>query len=189
MLLDDLKQQTRSDHTRLEAINGMPATRAEYVALLESFYGYVAAWERKLAEHVAAEDPLRQNREKTAWLEADLAHFNYAPADRDNLPLCSDLPSTASREHILGACYVLEGSTLGGQFIARHLERSLGLTDGQGYRYFRSYGGDVGAKWNAFREELVRHSSLDADPTIIAGARDAFEKLARWFAARRALAA
>ncbi len=189
MLLDDLKQQTRLHHTRLEEINGMPRSRTEYVALLEAFYGYVVAWEKWLAKHVGADDAIRQGREKTPWLEADLNHFGYSAADRQALPQCSDLPTADSRDHLLGASYVLEGATLGGQFIARHLETTLGLTGGNGYRFFRSYGGEVGARWNDFRTELLRHSSPESDPRIIDGAKDAFDKLAVWFAARRPVAA
>ncbi len=93
----------------------------------------------------------------------------------------SELPSISSRPEILGAAYVLEGSTLGGQIIARHLEETLGLRDGCGYRYFRSYGPDVGAQWKAFRAELLRASSATNDPVIVRAARETFEILHRWF--------
>lgn len=189
MLLDDLKQQTRPQHTRLEVINGMPATRDQYVALLESFHGYVTAWETSLAQQVGPDDPLRAGREKSTWLAEDLAFFGYSDADRAALPVCTRLPKTESRAQLLGACYVLEGSTLGGQFIARHLEQVLGLTDGQGYRYFRSYGPETGAMWQAFRQELLRHSSPETDPVMVDAARDTFDQLADWFTSRRAAVA
>lgn len=189
MLLDELKQQTRPQHARLEALNGMPATREQYVALLESFHGFVAPWETHLAQQVSREDPLRAGREKSSWLAADLAFFGYSDADRAALPVCTCLPTTGSRAQLLGACYVLEGSTLGGQFIARHLEQTLGLSDGKGYRYFRGYGPETGAKWQAFRQELVRHSSPETDPVIAHAARATFDHLADWFASRRAAVA
>ena len=40
---------------------------------------------------------------------------------------------------LLGAMYVMEGSTLGGQLIARHVELVLGLTAGQGNAHFRGH--------------------------------------------------
>lgn len=184
MLLEDLKVQTRLQHTRLEAINGLPDTREDYIALLERFYGFIEPWERRLAGCVSAEDVVRAGREKTGWLEEDLAYFGRDEARRAALPRCDDLPETDSRAKILGACYVLEGSTLGGQFIARHLREKLGVKPGEGDRYFKSYGAEVGARWQAFREELTRHSSPENDPEIIAAAQRTFEQLGAWFAAQ-----
>lgn len=183
MLLEDLKQQTRQQHSRLERLNGLPACLDDYVALLARFHGFVAPWERRLAERVPAADALREGREKTAWLEADLARFGFDAARIAGLPRCEDLPAGTGRLELLGACYVLEGSTLGGQFIARHLHEKLALNPGEGDRYFRSYGGEVGAKWQGFRAELMKHSSPENDPVIIRAAQETFEKLAAWFAA------
>ena len=183
MLLDNLKARTSAQHSNLERINGLPASRADYVTLLRRFHGFIAPWETCLAELLPAHDPLRAGREKTAWLEQDLASFGFGPADLAALPRCdaAGLPDTASRAHLLGACYVLEGSTLGGQFIARHLERHLGLPPGAGDRFFRSYGAEVGAKWQAFRAHLLAHSSPEADAIIIRSAQATFDKLAAWF--------
>lgn len=185
MILDSLKDQTRQQHARLEQINPLPGDLASYVALLENFYGFILPWEERLAGVIPADDPLREGRAKLHWLEADLAHFGYAAADRARLPRCLDLPSVASRAELVGACYVIEGSTLGGQFITRHLEATLGLSGGVGCRYFRSYGPEVGAKWQAFRQEILRHSSPAIDPVIVRAAQDTFDRLATWFAARR----
>lgn len=184
MLLEDLKVQTRLQHTNLEQLNGLPANRADYVAQLERFYGFVAPWERRLAECLPADDILRDGRGKTGWLEADLSHFDRDAEQRAALPSCGDLPETGSRAAILGACYVLEGSTLGGQFIARHLQEKLGVVAGEGDRYFRSYGAEVGMRWQAFRGELMRHSSPENDAAIVASARDTFDKLGAWFSKR-----
>lgn len=181
MLLEDLKVQTRRQHSQLEKINALPATRGDYVALLERFYGFVAPWERQLARCVSDDDLVREGREKTGWLEEDLAHFERDAGRRAALPQCEDLPETGSRPAILGACYVLEGATLGGQFIARHLQEKLGLEPGGGDRYFRSYGPDVGARWQAFRAELMRYSSPENDAEIIAAAQNTFDKLTAWF--------
>lgn len=189
MLTDLLRAQTRSRHDRLEQLNELPASPTDYLMQLAAFYGFIAPWEAKLARALPASDPIRQGREKTAWLEADLAHFGFDPAQLAALPRASDLPSTASRAEILGAAYVLEGSTLGGQFIAEHLERTLGLSDGEGYRYFRSYGPHVGAQWQAFRAELLRASSPQTDDIIVHAACRTFDQLQSWFSARRPVAA
>lgn len=189
MLLDQLKSQTRQQHEHLEQLNGLPGSREDYVALLEKFHGYVAPWEQHLASRVAATDPLRAGREKTGWLAADLADFGVDAAGLRALPRCANLPAGESRAALLGACYVLEGATLGGQFIARHVATVLSLPSGHGDRYFRGYGAETGAKWQAFRQELLRHSSPEADPVIVRAAQETFAKIGCWFEARRAVTA
>jgi heme oxygenase len=185
MLLDTLKQQTRQHHTQLEDLNGMPATQADYLGQLEAFYGFVAPWEEAIARVLPADDPIRRDRRKTDWLEADLAHFGYSSARVAELPRCRDLPAIDSRAAILGAAYVLEGATLGGQFISRHLEQNLGLSRAAGMRFFQSYGPAVGTRWQEFRQELLRHSSPAHDGEILRAAQDTFAKLHAWFAARK----
>lgn len=185
MLLEDLKQQTRHQHTELEQLNNLPASLQDYLVQLELFYGFIAPWERRLAETLEEDDPVRGGREKTAWLEADLAFFGYTAREIGALPQCHDLPPTDTREQILGAAYVIEGSTLGGQLISRHLTQALGLSPGGGDQYFRSYGPAVGPMWQAFRQQLLSYSSPQADPVIVAAAQDMFARLHAWFASRK----
>lgn len=189
MLTDLLRAQTRSRHERLEELNELPCTPTDYLTQLATFYGFIAPWEAKLARALPAADPIRQGRAKAGWLEADLAYFGFDPAQIAALPRAAELPSTASRPEILGAAYVLEGSTLGGQFIAEHLERTLGLRDGEGYRYFRSYGPTVGAQWQAFRAVLLQASSPQTDDVVVHAACRTFDLLQGWFSARRPVAA
>jgi heme oxygenase len=181
MLTEVLREQTGAQHAHVEAANPLPRTEADYIRQLKKFFGFVEPWERALAQALPAEDPIRAGRGKTSWLEHDLEFFRINRAQREQLPRVAELPSFSSRSEILGVAYVLEGSTLGGQIIARHLEEVLGLRDGCGYRYFRSYGLNVGAQWKAFRDELLRASSATNDPLIVRSARDTFEILHRWF--------
>lgn len=184
MLTEVLREQTREQHAQLEAGNSLPLTGPDYIVQLKTFFGFVEPWERALVRALPADDPIRADRLKTLWLEEDLDFFGIDAAQRQQLPRTTELPSLSSRPAVLGAAYVLEGSTLGGQIIARHLERTLGLRDGRGYRYFRSYGPDVGPRWQAFRAELLRASSAINDPVIVRAARDTFEILHRWFCQR-----
>ncbi len=67
----------------------------------------------------------------------------------------------------LGSMYVLEGSTLGGQYIARTVEQNLGLAPGEGDAYFRGYGDQTMVKWAEFRQVLEtipeEHSAIAID--------------------------
>jgi heme oxygenase len=181
MLTEILREQTREQHDQLEAGNSLPRTTTEYVTQLAMFFGFIEPWERALAHTLPDDDPIRRGRSKSSWLEQDLEFHGVDAAQRERLPRTSRLPSISSRAEILGAAYVLEGSTLGGQVISRHLEKTLGLSNGEGYRYFSSYGPQVGLQWRAFRDELLRASSPANDPVIIHAARETFAILYRWF--------
>ena len=186
MLLSLLKDQTREQHAQLEAMLPLPESAASHVAQLKAYFGFVEPWERALAAVLAEADPIRAGRGKTAWLVDDLDFWGVDSEQREQLPRTTRLPSLASRPEILGAAYVLEGSTLGGRFIAQHLEEQLGFRDDRGYRYFRSYGPQVGAQWQAFRAELSRASSPAHDPLMVRSARETFGLLHRWFSSQLA---
>ena len=77
------------------------------------------------------------------------------------------------RSIFLGRMYVMEGSTLGGQYIARHVEETLGIRPGEGNSYFRGYGDATGERWREFREVLKALPDTETD-TVIASAREMF---------------
>ena len=78
---------------------------------------------------------------------------------------------------------MLEGSTLGGQVIGRHIGALHGL-DGAGLAYYRAHGRQTGVMWNLFRARLER---LPAHPATEAAVTDAavatFEAMRGWLCA------
>ena len=83
----------------------------------------------------------RIERDPRPWLDADLAVLR-APV----LPDLEVAPLTTV-EQVAGACYVLEGATLGGAVVARALPDVP-------HRFFTSYGSRRGAMWAGFRGHL-----------------------------------
>jgi heme oxygenase len=79
---------------------------------------------------------------------------------------------------LLGALYVLEGSTNGGRFLARALRKSWGL-DGEGLAYFDPYGEEQPQMWAAFRRGMDE-AAFDADQAeaIIEMAKSTFQAIA-----------
>lgn len=186
MLTDRLRTETRPRHTTLESVVGLAASVDEHTALLRGFWGFVRPWETAVL--ASPHSALLAGRDKSALLAADLEYFGLTPPDIDALPLCDELPATDTAPAVLGALYVIEGSTLGGQMISRHLEAALGLREGRGYSYFQSYGPSVPERWNEFKKLLLAHSSPDNDERIIASASRTFELLHRWFSRQPAAA-
>lgn len=81
----------------------------------------------------------------------------------------------------LGGFYVLEGATLGGQYLLPVVARRLGLSDSQGASYLASYGPNVSSMWGKF---VAAAETLCATPKSrdMAGkkAREAFLGLETW---------
>ena len=92
------------------------------------------------------------------------------------VPTC---PSLTGDGDYLGALYVVEGSTLGGAFIAR----ALAPIAGENRRFFLGHGGENGRLWRGFVARLDR---LDAAPEQADAAERAadltFAAFERWMA-------
>jgi heme oxygenase len=76
--------------------------------------------------------------------------------------------------------YVLEGSTLGAQFIARHVRTRFQLTYGSGASFFNAYGDQVPSRWADFRSFLGVHADEVCGDELTNVARQTFEALERW---------
>jgi heme oxygenase len=86
--------------------------------------------------------------------------------------------TTGNPVALLGALYVLEGSTNGGRFLARALRKSWDL-DGEGLAYFDPYGDEQPRKWAAFRREMDEATfGADQEEAIIEMAKTTFLAIA-----------
>ena len=106
----------------------------------------------------------------------------YGPWEPQVAQILGDpsLPPFATAAEAMGSLYVLEGSTLGAQVISRRLERLLGLRDGYGYAFFRSYGREVSPMWRRFGERLATVSRPSTEEASIRSAQLTFARLHRW---------
>lgn len=185
-ILNRLREETRDLHILVERDldwKQRVATLAAYRGLLARWYGFHATFEpATMAFADAAAKDFFAPRRKLHLLQRDLAHLGLAPEEVDALPVCRPPLSLTTWAEVLGAMYVLEGSTLGGQVIARHVERTLGL-DGRegGCAYYASYGRDeVGPMWRAFQAEVAAQSSPATDDLVVRAAQLTFERLRDW---------
>lgn len=123
---------------------------------------------------------------RLANFDADLAALGVPLDQRDplaeTLAECNRIASLARQTPIalLGVLYVLEGSTNGGQFLARPLAKALGLPPGVGTSALNPHGARTRELWQAFRNAI---DSLELAPeevdAIIAAARETFEAVSR----------
>jgi len=192
-LPERLRAGTRALHDRIERnrwfgrLTASDLSRSEYLLVLARVYGHHRPAEEALARalpmlppEVEADRRLR----RTALLEADLLALGFDAVAIGSLPRWQ-APDFASAEEAIGMLYVLEGSTMGGQVIARHLAGLLGLGPGNGAGHLLPYGLEVGARWRSFRDaltELDASGRIDGE-RVVEAACEAFSSLDAWVAA------
>ena len=155
-----LRSATRALHVQLEhgmTVTSPDLTLADYAQTLRRMLEVYTPLEKLIDAHEVSMRELGLNwaqRRKAALLERDLVAI--APEfDVSTLGRAPDvLPSLPSLAEAMGCLYVLEGSTLGGQFVARHVESALGLRADNGAAFFQSYGPAVGRFWQEFCSAL-----------------------------------
>ncbi len=185
-LLQTLKAETRPHHERAERVVRLMEphlTLAGYRRHLEALYGLHASLEALLAARLAGLFPsLRlDERWKLPLLAEDLRALGHDESSLARLPLPASPPSLPGVPEALGCLYVLEGSTLGGQLILRHLQRHFEGVAAGGFVFFRAYGESVGPMWKAFGEALVRACPDPAlAPRVVRGAQDTFDAFEGW---------
>jgi heme oxygenase (biliverdin-IX-beta and delta-forming) len=158
--LEHLRARTHELHQRAEGLVDLPSlhTLARYRALLSVLLGFHRPLEQRLARLDLGAVGLGLGlgldldldldaRRKAHLLEEDLRCLGVDPAQ---VPDCGDLPELPALPEALGCLYVLEGSTLGGQVMSRHVREVMDILPGRGGSFFASDGRDVGAMWRAF---------------------------------------
>ena len=188
-LLTRLRAKTGSAHLAIEQtlnLTDPSLTLIRYLHRIKQFYSFYKPLESRLLELSSEIAPWLdiRNRQKTAFLEADLQSMNQAiPNTGEPLTLCTALPQLNSTAECFGCLYVLEGATLGGVVISKHIRDTLGVTPETGGLFFHGYGQRTGEMWREFRAAM---SAFDAqthqqDLAIVA-ARATFDTLRHWCA-------
>ena len=172
-----LRERTQDLHARLDSSLPLlsPAlTLDQYVTFLGRMYAWLEPTERMAADLLARGSfPVRPLRRAPA-IEEDLADLGGHPVSVDH-----SIPRLESEAHAVGCCYVLEGSALGGQLIARHIARTLDLSSERGGRYFRGSGADTGHRWREVCLALDRYPASSPE-AVVEGARRTFHSLIAW---------
>lgn len=189
-LADELRAATAAAHARIEANPRLARLLAEdlsseeYAAILARLLGHhapaeaaIAAWAAREAGALPATLDLPRRLDRTARLSADLAALGFSAARIAALPRAAIAPFTRAEE-AWGMLYLLEGSALGGQVIARHRARRLGLSAATGAGALATPG--AGRRWQGFRAHLAA-APLDA-AALAEAANEDFARLDAWMA-------
>jgi len=193
-LMQRLREETSDLHSHAESrtlqreIAKGTVDRSTFVAYLVQLYAVHEALESALRDagdsHPAISALATPDRMRVPDLDRDLEFYGF---DRENLEVgeaAGKFVSLVERARssdpvaLLGALYVLEGSTNGGRFLANVLRKSWDL-DGGGVSYFDPYGERQGPMWAEFKREMDA-GSFDAhhQDAIVEMARRTFEAIA-----------
>ena len=175
-----LRQATRAAHTELEGALNLLNPNLDldrYRDILARFHGFWTTWQPQIAALV--NDPaFLVPRQRLHLLQADLTILGLSQTKLADLPRCPELP-LANAQEALGSLYVLEGATLGGRVIQRHIDTHLGETARQSCTYFAGYADQTGPMWRSFLHRLDQQPAPH-HPAIAAGASATFRHMAWW---------
>jgi heme oxygenase (biliverdin-IX-beta and delta-forming) len=184
-VLTALRTATAAEHEQVESVLALmdPRLRRDrLVAVLTRLHAFWTAAEAGL-DRWAGREPadaatVGWSRRRRAHLFAD--DLRALGAARDHLP-APQLSPVEDTDQALGRLYVLEGSTLGGTFISRHLATVPGLGPGARVGAFSPYGPETGAMWQAYRRVTRERVATGGDAVrLVDAARDTFGALAAW---------
>jgi heme oxygenase (biliverdin-IX-beta and delta-forming) len=171
----ELKSGTSDLHRRLERrlASADRFTRLdryiEHLGRLATFHVIAEESWSHLLQPVLHDFPARL---KSGYLQHDLAYLNADACGSAEVPEIGDSASA------LGAFYVLEGATLGGQHLLRVVQRHLGLGAGCGASYLASYGPRGAAMWERFCQQVDDHcGDRESVTRAVAAARTTFVAL------------
>lgn len=182
--LQQLRSKTAYSHQLIEqnsisqSLMSQGVTMTQYAQYLKSMYGFVYGFEKMVFPLLEHNELLQiDDRRKSHLIQSDLVLLNYTAAQPYvNDELFSTHYQTAAAA--LGGMYVLEGSTLGGQIISRHLSKVLGDAVAGKTTYLTAYAGQTGGMWKNFLQLLCEAGVSNAnEDEIIDSAVNTFSLL------------
>jgi heme oxygenase len=183
-----LKERTADHHHRAERhpIQGAIArgqieltTFGLWLAQLQAIH---RALETRLTEQASRDERVGAlfvpHHRRAAALERDLDSLSIDAASRRTLPATErfvvwiDQLAARSPSALIGVLYVFEGSTNGGQYLARALRRSPHFADGRGLSALDPHGERTTELWGQFRASLdaLPFDSSERDAIVAAAA-------------------
>lgn len=179
MLSEKVKAATRTDHEYVEALLMHQLqhmqTINDYATVLKMFYNYFSGAERNIQEQLKPPFlPDIRERQRMQLLINDLEVIGSQPTLEPGVPQ----PAITSKASAFGALYVLEGSTLGGKYIANMLKNHTRVVIPENaLQFFSGYKQQTGEKWKSFLEVFNRQSE---EGEIIGAAKQTFHSLKIW---------
>ena len=186
LFLENLKSDTAPMHRALEQtalsidLMSPDVSRGQYTQYLRAMCGVIAFTESAIFPLVERVVPHLSKRKKLPALVADIRALTGAGKEETTSFKPFSLP--VSENFALGFMYVIEGSTLGGRVILRHLQSRPFFSEHDASEFFAGYGAETGSLWKSFLAALSAHAVREgAQQEIIEGAMAGFESIRNYF--------
>jgi heme oxygenase len=168
-----LKQNTAEYHDAAEKlfnsekIFNKTFTLEDYKKIISTNYLMLLHSEDKIFEKLSerfSEKLQLDDRKKLPLIEQDLKSLSLKSTAASR-----ELEFTSEKQ-ALGAMYVIEGSTLGGNVIAKQLSKTEGF-DEVTFNFFGCYQENTGAMWKNFKEVLDAEVPEEQYAEVLSGAK------------------
>ena len=162
---------------------------AGYQRLLQAYCGFYQPMEAALYDSGLIPEGFDQAlRAKSPTLVSDLHALGLDAAAIQALPRCAHLPYLDTPAACLGALYVLEGATLGGQVLRREMAQRLAINADNGGAFLNVYGAETGRRWKDFLDYLGRQPlDTPAKQRAVDAARSTFSCFEQWLDSQEVL--
>jgi len=185
--LNQLRSATSASHKQLEELDISKSILKDDIQLIDYAY-YLRCmleitrfYEKTILPEITHLIPDATERQKSIAIENDLLWLKENNVTVNTPPEFKQ-PSVSNEAIAFGMSYVIEGSTLGGQFIIKHLQAKTPLTKTSGATYFNGYGSETGKRWQTFLMYLTEFAALHKnEDEIIAGAISGFDAIYKYF--------
>lgn len=176
MLSEKLKENTKTAHIELEKVLVQKIksirTTNDYLEILVYFHRFFTPLEKAISSQLEKALPDVAQRRKSEWIMEDIQYFDPAHPPISTYPTT---PQIDSHSKAIGALYVIEGSTLGGQVICKMISQKLGISTKKGLSFFSGYGEKTGSMWENFKNFINgRNWSEEEEREIIDTANRTF---------------
>lgn len=177
-----LKFSTQSVHRETEGIMikrlKQIASVQDYIEVLGILYGFWRPVDIAIRRYISNSllDDIEE-RGNVHYITADLDALGY----KNEIRLATEVPLINSFARALGALYVMEGSTLGGQHIARMLRLNETLRHYDAFRFFEGYRDRTESMWRKFQQSLNNSfPEYEEESEGVEAATETFSKFRDW---------